>query len=136
VPNIPVWGAKCEVLPLHHDLEFIYALVLFIALYRLCPKATNWYLTSILLGKLPWHSRQLSVFRRVQLHGITDFPHYSINIDLLSVMKLMNELNLSLTIPSRRWEVINKNMSGAASKFATQAGTSNQISGTNVVSAA
>jgi len=81
------------------------------------------------------HGRLPPAFGRVQLHGATEFPHHSTNIDLLSLLKPIKGSNPSLTVPPICWEVIVNDVSGVALKFATQVGTSNQINETNPVSA-
>ena len=58
--------------------------------------------------------------------GATEFPRYSTYIDLLSLLKLIKELNPSRIILIRRWKVIINNVSGVTSKFATQ--YTNQVS--------
>jgi hypothetical protein len=69
----------------------------------------------------------------VQLHGATEFPSRSTNADLLSRLKLIKGSNLSIIVPLRCLEVIINDVSGVASKFATQVGTSNQGTETNPV---
>ena len=69
----------------------------------------------------------LTEYRRVRLHGATEFPRHNANIDLLSLLKLVKGLNPNLTIPLRYWKVIINDVSNVTLNFATLVGTSYQI---------